>query len=242
MQVSQEEAGGKLVGSWITLTKVFKKQKAGAGSSSAAAAATAIASFRKRLQRYCSEMGAKFVDYQPDDGVWIFEAYEQYDQQQQQSDVRRGGPAMAGSGKGASPGMSQEPELTFGDTRVTVNITMSIISQLLLLGPPTSTWSTFVALHLPDAVSDDVSVVNSDGAVVGAGAARAAAVQQLLCLTAGQWAEENEIIAWMRERMLLPLPWLHDAQDSCAAQGLALYYPDSIVEARDVAAWVSGSE
>jgi hypothetical protein len=104
------------------------------------------------------------------------------------------------------------PFLPPADAHVTVNITASFVSQLLLLGPAASHWSTFVALHLPDAVTDNVSAMKSDEAVMAGGAARAAAVQQLLCLTAADWAEENDVIAWMRERLLLPLPWLHNAQ------------------------------
>ncbi|WIA23827.1 hypothetical protein OEZ85_013492 [Tetradesmus obliquus] len=104
----------------VTLTGVMKKAKP---QQSAAAVAAA---FRKRLARYCSEMGARFIDYKPEGGIWIFEVdhFSRYgvpmdedgssDEGAEEDDKDDGFGTPPGKSPAGGSQQSQEPELTFG--------------------------------------------------------------------------------------------------------------------------------
>ncbi|WIA44337.1 hypothetical protein OEZ86_007126 [Tetradesmus obliquus] len=96
---------------------------------------------------------------------------------------------------GALPSRRQEYE------RVAIALCGSFAAQLLLLNTPAAAvWAPFVALHIP-----------SDGAIALPGA-REAAIQRLLQVTAPQWADDPQLVGWLRSMLGLPLPWLHSAQ------------------------------
>jgi hypothetical protein len=50
----------------VVLTGVHKKNKPQSDPA-------VVSAFSNRLKRYCNEMEAKFVSYEPNDGVWTFE-------------------------------------------------------------------------------------------------------------------------------------------------------------------------
>ena len=50
----------------VVLTGVHKKGKAQTDTA-------VVSAFTNKLKRYCSDMGAKFVSYEPSQGVWTFE-------------------------------------------------------------------------------------------------------------------------------------------------------------------------
>jgi hypothetical protein len=69
--------------------------------------AAAVASFEKRLRRYCAESGAQFVAYKPDGGVWRFrvEHFSRYgvplDDEEEEEEGERGDGGGAGEGEDA---------------------------------------------------------------------------------------------------------------------------------------------
>lgn len=50
----------------VVLTGVHKKNKPQSDPA-------VVAAFSSKLKRYCSDMGAKFVSYEPAEGLWTFE-------------------------------------------------------------------------------------------------------------------------------------------------------------------------
>ncbi|WIA23826.1 hypothetical protein OEZ85_013491 [Tetradesmus obliquus] len=97
---------------------------------------------------------------------------------------------------GALPARQQEYE------RVAIALCGSFAAQLLLLNSPAAAvWAPFVALHIP-----------SDSGGIAMPGAREAAIQRLLQVTAPQWADDPQLVGWLRSMLGLPLPWLHSAQ------------------------------